>query len=201
VIDYLRWSQLTPMITLWAFGVLMLVAMFVVNNQEATFDMMEAVTVWIAGLPFIGESFVRWGESMAGEDGVIHLGGNDLKDAVLRLWGGLSLAFLLMSLLIDWIFGPFKPWTLKQKLAVVALGSIVLVAGFILVYLLDSSMFNGGTGQWLLMFCGMGLLAFIVSAWCLSIAHALGKLRQLIQESELGETKANSGVNSGVGPP
>lgn len=97
--------------------------------------------------------------------------------------------FLLLSLLVGWIFVPFKPWTLKKKLAVAALCSFVLVIGFILVYLLDSSMFNGGPAKWLLRFGAVGLLAFIVSSWCLSVAHALGSLGRLIQESGFGETK------------
>jgi hypothetical protein len=194
VIDYFRWSQLTPMITLWSFGLLMLAALFFVNNQEATFDTMQAVAVWVSGLPVIGEAFIRWGESMASEDGVIHMGESDFKEAVLRLWGGLSLVFLLLSLLVGWIFGPFKPWTLKKKLSVAALCSLVLVVGFILVYLFDSSMFNGGPAGWLLMFSGVGLLAFIVSSWCLSVAHALGSLGRLIQESDLGEPKKKQGL-------
>lgn len=75
VIGYFRWSQLSPMIVVWGFGLLMWAAMFFVNNQEATFDAVGSVSRWIAGLPVIGDAFVRWGESLAGEDGTLQLGG------------------------------------------------------------------------------------------------------------------------------
>ena len=194
VIGYFRWSQLTPMIVVWGFGLLMLAAMFFVNNQEATFDMVGSVSRWIAGLPVVGDAFVQWGESLAGEDGTLELGGKDLEAALLKVWSGLSLVFFVLSLIAGWLFGPFKPWSLKRKLAFAGLGSVILIAAFAMVYFLDPSQFNGPAWNWMLMFSGVGILLFIVSAWCLSIAHLLGWVARLVAESELGEPKKPEGL-------
>ena len=193
VIDYFRWSQLTPMLVLWGGGLLMLAAMFFVNNQESTFDMLETVSRWIEGLPIVGDAFIHWGDAMAGEDGVIHLGGKDLEAAILELWGWLSLGLLIVAMLVGWLFGPFKPWTLQRKIALAGLGSLALIAAFALVYFLDPSQFNGSALGWMLMFTGVGVILLIVSAWCLSIAHLLGWIRHLVQESSLGEPKKKEG--------
>jgi len=193
VIDYFRWSQLSPMIVLWGGGLLFLAAMYIVNHQEVTSDILETVARWIASLPMVGDAFVRWGDAMAGEDGVIHLGGKDLEAAILELWGGLSLGFLILAMLVGWLFGPFKPWTLQRKIALAGLGNLALIAAFALVYFLDPSQFNGPALDWMLIFTGVGVILFIVSAWCLSIAHLLGWIRRLTQESSLGEPKKKEG--------
>jgi len=186
VIDYFRWTQLVPMLTIWGFGLLMLVALFFVNYQEESFDAIAAVFQWMAGLPWIGEKLTAWMESMADEDGRISLGGLELKAVALRVWGYLSLAMMLMALLVNWIFGPFKPWTLKRKLGAAALCCLVLLAGYVAMYFAQPEDHQDRLVNWALSFGGVTVLLFIVSAWCLSIAHLLGLLRKTIDNSSLG---------------
>lgn len=186
-IDYLRWTQLSPLITIWAFGIAMLAAMLFINFEEQSWDALGSLLEWIAGLPLIGERFTAWLESLAGEDETIQLGGNDLKAAALKAWSLLSLAFLLLALGVNWAFGPFKPWSLKRKLGTAGLCCLALLAGFVAVYFADAEQFNGPAGQWMLIFSGIALLLFIVNAWCLSIAHLLGLGRRAVENSSLGE--------------
>lgn len=186
VIDYLRWTQLTPMLTVWGFGLLMLAALLFVNNQEQTFDTIFAVLEWIAGLPVIGDRFTAWMESQAGNDGTISLGGSDLKAAALKAWSLISLVFMLIALSVSWIFGPFKPWSLKRKLGITALCCGALLAAFISLYFANPEEFNGPFENWLLTFGGIALILFVVSAWCLSIAHLLGHWSRAIGRSTLG---------------
>lgn len=187
VIDYLRWTQLAPLVMIWAFGIAMLLAMLVVNFEEQSWAALDSLFQWLAGLPLIGERFTAWLESMAGEDGAIQLGGNDIKAAALKAWSVLSLAFMLLALAVNWAFGPFKPWSLKRKLGIAGLCCLGLLAGFVAVYFADPEPFNGPAGQWMLTFSGIALLLFVVNAWCLSIAHALGLLRRVVDESSFGE--------------
>lgn len=187
VIDYVRWTQLAPLVTVWAFALAMLAAMLVANYEDQTWDTLGAVFQWIAGLPLIGERFIAWMESLAGDDGSINLGGDDLKAAALKAWGLLSLAFLALSLIVNWLFGPFKPWSLKRKLGIAALCCLVLLAGFIAVYFGDPSRFNGPAGNWMLTFSGIVLILFVVNAWCLSVAYLLGMVRRGVEASSLGE--------------
>lgn len=186
VIDYFRWTQLAPMVTVWGFGLLMLMALFFVNYQEESFDIVFAVYEWIAGLPLLGAPFAAWMESLANNDEGVSPGGFDIKAATLKVWGYLSLALMLIALLVNWIFGPFKPWTLKRKLGVAALCCVVLLAGLFTIYFARPDEFNGPLSGWILNFGGIAVLLFIVSAWCLSIAHLLGLIRKAIDESSLG---------------
>jgi hypothetical protein len=185
-IDYLRWTQLTPLVTIWAFGIAMLAAMLFINFEEQSWDALGSLLEWIAGLPVIGDAFSARMESLAGEDETIKLSGNDLKAAVLKAWSLLSLAFLLLALALNWAFGPFKPWSLKRKLGIAALCCLALLAGFVAVYFGDPELFNGPAAGWMLNFGGICLLLFIVSAWCLSIAHALGLARKAIETKYWG---------------
>jgi hypothetical protein len=185
-IDYLRWTQLSPLVTIWAFGIAMLAAMLFINFEEQSWDTLGSLLEWIAGLPVIGGRFAAWLESLAGEDETIRLGGNDLKAAVFKAWSLLSLAFLLLALAVNWAFGPFKPWSLKRKLGIAGLCCLGLLAGFVAVYFADPELFNGPASRWMLNFGGIGLMLFIVSAWCLSIAHALGLARKAIESKYWG---------------
>jgi hypothetical protein len=185
-IDYLRWTQLAPLITIWAFGIAMLAAMLFVNFEEQSWDALGSLLKWIAGLPVIGGRFTAWLESLAGEDETIKLSGNDLKAAVFKAWSLLSLAFLLLALAVNWAFGPFKPWSLKRKLGIAGLCCLALLAGFVAVYFADREPFNGPAGNWMLTFGGLALVLFLVNAWGLSIAHALGLARRAVDESSFG---------------
>lgn len=179
LIDYVRWTQLTPLVTMWFFALLMLVAMFFVNNQETVLDTLVPVWLWLESLPWVAESLSRM-EASAAEEGRASLGGGDLQAIALRAWAVISLVFMLLALIADWLFGPFKPWTLRRKLSLIALACVLLMAGFVAMYFADPEGFNGPASQWILMFTGVTVLVFIINAWCLSIAHALGWVKRLI---------------------
>lgn len=86
-IDYLRWTQLAPMITAWALGLAMLLAIVFVSNEEAAWGLFDAFAHGIVQLPWLGDLFVSKMESLAGDDGTIELGGEELKAAALKVWG------------------------------------------------------------------------------------------------------------------
>lgn len=187
-IDYWRWTQLSPLVTIWAFGIAMLAALLFFHVEAQSGDALGSLLPlleWIARLPLIGERFIAWLESLAGEDGTIQL--DELKAAGLKAWSLLSLAFMLLALAINWAFGPFKPWSLKRKLGIAGLCCLALLASFVAGYFADPEPFNGPAGQWMLIFSSIALLLLIVNAWCLSIAHLLGLARRAVENSSLGE--------------
>jgi hypothetical protein len=188
VIDYIRWSQLAPMITMWFFAMLMVFMLFFVNHQDETLDGMAAAAGWVAELPLVGPSFIEWMEKRETDEGVLHFGGDDFKVAALKIWVLLSLVLMVIGWLARLLFGPFQPLTLKRKLGFAGLGSLVLLAGFLSVYFLSPGLFNGTAVQWTLNFTGIALLVFLVSAWCLSIAHALGLFSRSVAGLKIGNT-------------
>lgn len=182
-IDYLRWMQLTPLVTIWALGFGMFAGILFFNNQEESLTALATLSQWIAGLPLVGERLDAWLYSSAAENGLNSPASGGLKAAALTAWSALSLVFMLIALAVNWWFGPFKPLSLKRKLAIMAMCCVATLAGFIVLYLADPDKFNAPLGNWLLTFSGITLFLLLVSAWCLSIAHVLGLARRLIDES------------------
>ena len=187
VIDYFRWSQLVPMITIWLFALLMVFMLFFVNHQDETLDGVGAVAKWVTELPVVGPAYIKWMEEKAAADGTLHFGGDDFKVAAVKAWAFLSLVFMLLAWLANTLFGPFQPWTLKRKLGLAGVACVVLFVGFLGVYYLSPEMFNGSSANWALTFSGITIIVFLTSAWCLSIAHALGLLSRLVTDTRLGE--------------
>ena len=176
LIDYFRWSQLAPMITMWFFALLMVFLLFFVNHQDQTLEGIGAVAEWVASLPVVGPPLLSWMEGHATSDGTLHFGGNDFKVLAMKAWVILSLVLMVLGWVASILFGPFQPWTLKRKLGITGLACAVLMASFLGVYFLNPEMFNGSMIRWFMTFAGIAVLIFLVSAWCLSIAHALGLL-------------------------
>jgi len=183
VIDYFRWSQLTPMITMWFFALLMVFLLFFVNHQEQTWDSVGSVAEWVAELPVVGPAYLEWMEEQAGADSKIKLSGDDFEVMAMKVWAVLSLVFMVISWAANALFGPFQPWTLKRKLGIAGMGCAALMASFLGVYYLSPEMFNGPLSRWILTFAGITLIVFLVSGWCLSIAHALGLLSRYVTET------------------
>lgn len=195
VIDYFRWSQLTPMILMWAFMLGLLLVMFIIGNQDATWTLIERVTASIASLPWIGPRFMAFMESQA-QDGKIDIpfGTMDLKSMVLTAWGFISAGFMLLAWIAGRLFGPFKPWTLKRKLGFTALACVGFTLVFVLLYFLDIEMQNDPLSKALFSSSGMSLILFIVSAWCLTVSHLLGWVSSLVAEANFGKSNSDGGL-------
>jgi uncharacterized membrane protein YdcZ (DUF606 family) len=197
VIDFFRWSQLTPMILLWAFMLAMLLALLVVGNQEATFDLIGWLGETIARLPWVGPKFVAWMEAKAqAQDGAteIHLGKMDLKSAVLTAWGVISAVFMFLAWIASHFFGPFKPWTLKRKMGWTAVACLLVIALFMLLYFLDRESWNDPPSKALFTSSAMSIILFIVSAWCLMVSHVLGWLSHAIAKSDFSQPASDDGL-------
>lgn len=195
LIDYFRWTQLTPMILMWAILLGMLFFLFFATHEEATVSAGAALLEWITTLPWIGPKFVAWMETRV-EDGVVDLspGPIDFKSAVLWTWGIISLVFMALSWVAGLFLGPFKPWTLKRKLGFAGLASLFFVFALLGLYALDIDSWNDGLGKVILSSSGMALVIFIVSAWCLSISHALGLLSDYVADAEFVQKDKPEGL-------
>ncbi len=185
-LDYIRWTQLAPLITVWLFALGIVAAILVVENVDAVMDAIDAVLMWISGLPVVGEALLAKMESMAGEDGRIELGGHELKAAVLRIWSIGSLTLMILALLIRWIFGPFKPWSLKRKLATVALICAVWVVAVVISFVLTQGDLEGEGFAMFMTFALQGLVLFIINLWFLSVSHFIGWIQRLINDPDQG---------------
>jgi len=172
-LDYFRWTQLTPMIFTWGFALLMLAMMVFVNFQQQVVDGLGYFTRWLMELPLVGPYVT---EAMSEQETTVKLGAEDLKTFALRAWFIVSLLFMLISMILSRWLGPFPARSLKRKISYAAVGCLLLLAGLILNYYAVPENFNGGATGWMFNFSLLALIVFLVSAYSLSISHALGRL-------------------------
>jgi len=174
-IGYFRWTQLFPMIVAWVIGTGLLLIFFITSDPDASGQLIESVGQRIANTPVVGEAFGALMEYVFSEEEANKPFFEAFRSVVLKAWGLASLVFMLLAWLLDSVFGPFKPWTLKNKLKVTLVACLALVAGYIACFLANPDAFNGPTSRTMLNFLLTGAVVFIVSTWSLTISHLLGK--------------------------
>ena len=181
-LGYLRWTQLTPMVLMWGFGLLMLLALTFVNFQEQSLSLLGSFLEWLTRLPVIGEHVIQL---LSDKDTSTHMATTNIESFIFSAWAVLSLVFFLAGMVLSLLFGPFQPWTLKRKILLAGAGVVLLLAGLVANYYVVPQNFNGEASAWMLNFSLISLLVFVVSAYCLSVAHFLGYLNQSLMTSEL----------------
>jgi len=181
-LGYMRWTQLTPMLLLWGFSLMMVLALTFVNFQEQAITVLEFMLEWLVQLPLVGEYIMKF---LSDETSNTHIRSSDLKSFVLSSWALVSLVFMLVGIVLSFLFGPFKPWVLKRKILITGVGTVLLLAGMVANYYAAPQNFNGEASAWMLNFSLISLLVFVVSAYCLSISHFLGYLNDALISSEL----------------
>ncbi len=177
-LNYMRWTQLTPMLITWGVALAMLAAITLVNFQEQVLSGLGILLQWLTQLPVVGEYAT---EMMSDQRGETHVTTSDFKSFLLKGWSILSLAFMLTSMAISAVFGPFQPWTLKRKLLFTSLGVLLLLTGLVSNYYANTQIFNGKASGWMLNFSLISLAVFLVSTYCLSISHFLGFLNDALK--------------------
>ncbi len=188
-LDYIRWTQLTPMLMVWGVAVLMVLALTFVSFQEQTFSALEWLMQWLMQLPIVGE---RITQVLSDQDSEMHMTTADFKSFMLSAWSVVSLVFMLASMAISALFGPFEPWTLKRKFLIVGIGVGLLLTGMIFNYYAAPDKFDGGLSGWALNFSLMGLMVFLVSAYSLSISHFLLFLNRALFGDNSADTHHSS---------
>jgi hypothetical protein len=199
-LGYLRWTQLVPMLLVWSLGVVMVLALTFINFQTQAVPALVKLLEWLVRLPLIGERIALW---LAGDGDGLRVKSTDFEFFVVSGWAVVSLLFMLAGLLLSAWLGPFRPWTLKRKLAVAAAAAVVLLGGMLLNYYLVPDNFNGTALDWTLNFSLICLLVFAVSAYSLSVAHFLGYLNASLLAAESSiptratwQRESRSGYNS-----
>ena len=176
-LGYLRWTQLTPMILIWGFSLIMLLALTFVHHQEQSVPLLQSFLEWLMRLPFVGECITVL---LSAESTRADTTTGNLDSFIFSAWSVLSLAFMVAGMVISTLFGPFQPWRLKRKILLAGAGAVLLLAGLVGIYYMTPEKFNGGALAWMLNFSLISLLAFGISAYCLSVSHFLGYLNSVL---------------------
>ena len=191
VIGYFRWTQLFPMIAAWVIGAGLLVLFVITANEEATGQVFESIGQRIEDVPVLAQALDSMTEYVFSEEEANKPFFEAFRSVVLKVWGIASLVFMLLAWMLDLLFGPFKPWTLRKKLKATLAACLVLVSGYFACFLANPDDFNGPTSIMVLNFLAWGAAVFVVSTWSLTISHMLGKWQLAI-----GQKVVPKGVGS-----
>ena len=179
LVDYFRWTQLTPMILGWAVLLGALLVFAFVNFQAEGFTVLEALAKFWERYPWLPRIE---DPGTSGEDGAWHIDGESLRGPVLAAWGVISMVFWGLAWLWQAVFGARAPWSLRGKLKVALGAGAAAWLAFVAIYLLSSETFHGSPVRWLLTFTVMCALPVIVSVYSLTVAHVLGRLSDRLAE-------------------
>jgi len=184
LIGYFRWTQLFPMIAAWAIGAGLLILFVITADEEATGQVIESVGQRVEAVPVLAQALGSTFDYVFSEEEADKHPFEAFKSVVLKVWGIVSLVFMMLAWLLDLLFGPFKPWTLKKKLKVTLVACLVLEASYFACFLANPDDFNGPISIMVLNFLVWGVAVFLISTWSLTISHMLGKLQLAIAQSD-----------------
>jgi len=141
VLDYLRWTQLIPMVLCWAFACVMIGGLLLVGFHEATQAHPDRFGEGLeqAG-PVLGPVLDAVGPvvSFMADSGE----GLTVEQGVIRIWGWLALIGMLLSWLRTAVWGPPNPWPLRRKIGVAAFTAVaygLLLSGAIVFFSAEAS--------------------------------------------------------------
>ena len=177
-IGYLRSTQLVPMLVAWAFLLLALGLMSLVNFQDTGFTLVEQwVVIW---------DRYRWLPRLEGavtptESGGLALDDEGFRRVVVSGWARLSFLLFLLSLAGQALFGARLRMPLRRKLLWVLPPAALVWLAFAGNYLFGSAPFHGGAWTWFIGFTLACVLVMAVSAYSLTVAHILGRVREALR--------------------
>lgn len=223
VIDYFRWTQLTPMVLLWAIVVGGLLLTAFVNYEDEIWDTSERVVLWTADLPVVGPKVTAWLEEQeakeaaekaaraeaaeaadragdAGEaEGVTDPNASyDGEEAFDQLIAFVLKVWAVVSLVFmgfAWLFNRlFGPFQPWPLKRKLRLLALICLMFPVAFFIFEFAAPDRFHGSPL----GHGLLFaafyFIVSAWCLSISHLLRWIHELLMNADIGKPKKEEGL-------
>ncbi|MCC5943108.1 MAG: hypothetical protein JJU37_16300 [Balneolaceae bacterium] len=183
-LDYVRWTQLVPMVLGWAFAIIMVLALLLVAFQgeiDALLSRAEpTIERWLGTPPEAVQN------EPSGSSETISLNEDDIMPWIYRIWGGLAFIGWIFSMVRTKIFGPKPARRLRRKIFLAGMASLIFVA----LLTFGTLVMGGVTGntrlELMVPFVLLPLLLFIVSTWGISISHIISKIQDEIEK--LGET-------------
>lgn len=189
-IDYLRWTQLVPMLTVWTFLIVMVGAVLLISFQQQSLSLIDwSMTTYER---YFGPIELETTEMTASpvpnastetDAAPVKFSDDDFMPWAFTAWGVVALAGWLLSALLAKLFGPRAPMPLERKLVIAAVPALASSALLILAYFFGGARFNGSAIGWMVMFLGMPFGVWLVSVYSLSVAHVLDLLRRRVVES------------------
>ena len=173
-LNYLRWTQLIQLLTMFGIALLVVVLLTVISFQEQSTDIMKTALSWIVQIPGVGGYL----KNAITDYNANHLISLDLKSYLLTSWVVLSLvAMLLDTLWQRTVPGERRPWPLMRKIVLVLLVCVLLLGCMLVDFFTYRDMFKGDTSLWMVIFGWLTFILFVASVCNLAVIQMLQWLR------------------------
>jgi len=180
-LDYVRWTQLVPMVFGWIFAVVMILALLLIGLEGEINSLLEKAEPY--AVQFFGDAPETPidGETSA-ESSSVQITEDEIVSWIYRIWGVLAFIGLLLNIIRTKLFGPKPQKGLRRKIAIAGIGAISYVILLFLGYMLIGD-FSGNTLIELTVpFILLPFLLWLVSVWGLSVSHLISKLQLFLDE-------------------
>ena len=180
-LGYVRWSQMIPMLLVWAFFLLGVAGALLIGFQEQGVTLLLWVQKQVMRIPWLHEWFATNLQSSGAitDAGGIRLTEKQVVPLAIRGWAILS----GLLVVLDWAWRLLRggerppPWPLRRKLllALIAtlVGMLVIAAALAYASAGEDVTFTDAVPAAIAAF----LLLFATSAYSLSVSHGLGRLQ------------------------
>jgi hypothetical protein len=171
-IDYIRWTQLVPMLAAWGLLLLALLAIAFTSFEEQGTAALETVFAVIGGI------YALLPDSVAArsDNGSLELSGDDL--IALASWAWFALAAFAM--LVNWLVGerlrPRFLATLSGRIKTAGILAASISVLLLAIRVIVPENFNGSVTAWLPTLIGGPLVVWILSVYSLSISALLSAI-------------------------
>jgi len=171
-IDYIRWTQLVPMLAAWGLLLLALLAIAFTSFEEQGTAAVETV------FSIIGAIYGLLPASLTAQSdgGSLELSGDDLIS--LASWAWFALAALAM--LVNWLVGerlrPRFLATLSGRIKTAGFLAAGVSVALLTIRMIVPENFNGSLAAWLPTMIGGPLIVWILSVYSLSISALLSTI-------------------------
>ncbi|MEM6710295.1 MAG: hypothetical protein AAF648_16055 [Pseudomonadota bacterium] len=177
-LQYLRWTQFVPMVIAWAFALLGLALLMLLQFEGLVMGVLSYLPPWIVDLPGVG-----WLADQAGaaaetrEDGSVRITDELLIPVILRFWAWGALVLWLLGLLrehvLGWPAAPVRP--IRDRLLRWSLAVVLIAAVYALAFAFAPAAEGAFWGD-LALPIGLGaLLLWVISAYCVVVTGVLDR--------------------------
>jgi MFS family permease len=176
------------MVTAWTFLALMTGAMLLVGFQEASFALIERALTWWDPAWAAADTDADPAPDTAQEqtsDG-LHFTDEDFMPYVLTAWGIGALVGQALGALRAALFGHRKRRPLRRQLWLAAAVGLGFAVVLLLCYLFGQAPYQGPAVFWFALFAGAPLMAWLVSAYSLSVNALLLRFKDMLQDDGPG---------------
>ena len=163
-LDYLRWTQLTPMLFAWSGAIFMLLGMAFVLNLETSETLTMQVSAYLMESPRL-VAFLEWLDQALGIDSADREITDVIWDWFLAFWSGAAFVLFLLGQLARAVGLGLPVLALRTRMKI-ALGLVVLLGlSYFLLLASRPEIVHGSPASWAPFYVGLPVVVFLVSAW------------------------------------